>query len=286
MQNLLNDPTQEVRGSSLFALPAILSRLPFRKQKELALDMFLPMSMDESAEVRQRVLEALGEVIYTFNNKGTRTTTVPEEEDEGGGPPEELVKMFLGKRLVIPGHKALNTDPSWPLICAFNFPAVALVLGCSRWRAELRETYLSLAANPASAVRRSLAASVGEMAKIIGPQSSGEDLVPFWLKTIASDDEDVRLKALECLEVFFSALISASRAEALEGLLRSCEGGVLKGWRERELVAQSLKGIVQLAEDSEQILGWVRRIVRFVLQDNVSAVREAGVNAVCLFQAS
>ena len=56
-------------------------------------------------------------------------------------------------------------DPSRPLVCAFNYPAVALTLGRARWPA-LRNLYRALSENPSFKVRRTLAASLGEMARI------------------------------------------------------------------------------------------------------------------------
>jgi len=67
----------------LFALPALLSRLPSRLRRQVALSTILPLSRDESAPVRSGVLEALGEVFYTFHG------------DECG-PPDELLRLFLG----------------------------------------------------------------------------------------------------------------------------------------------------------------------------------------------
>lgn len=285
LQTLLRDVMPEVRSSSLFALPAILSRLPYKRRKRLSLDTILTMSMDDSSEVRQRVLEALGEVLYTFHSEES-----PRQEDERG-PPEELVQMFLGR--LTPLHtmfppsvqrqrdnmELFYTDPSRPLICAFNFPVVTLVLGRSRWNDDLCGPYLSLTASGLASVQRTLAASLGEMARIIGQQNATRDLLPVWLTAIKSSEQEVRLKALECFALFYQLLDDSARLSALAGLLRSCEGSIFKTWRERELVAQSLKGVVELADGSKEILGMVRGLLRCVLWDRVSAVREAGVEA-------
>ena len=74
-----------VRHSALFALAPILSRLPPSQRRSLALDTIVTLSTDDSATVRLGVLEALGEVLYTFH------------QDEGG-PPAQLVQLFLGRK--------------------------------------------------------------------------------------------------------------------------------------------------------------------------------------------
>lgn len=190
--------------------------------------------------VRSAVLEALAEVIYTFHDDDER-------------PPEQLLRLFLGIREDDDPHKTepeeekppsspasslswsdfvasvssssgtndgpepdIYDDPSRPLVCAFNMPAVALTVGRERWN-DLRELYHSLAYTPSFKVRRTLAASLGEMAKIIGPDQAHKDLLPVWWASVRSDEGDIRLRALEGSDVFVAALGADDRKEVLDG---------------------------------------------------------------------
>lgn len=313
LQNLFVDTSHEVRYSSIFALPAILTRLSPKRRRQMALETIVPMSTDESAKVRSTTLEILGEVIYTFYDETSpddsqsandETKTVyGAEEDEAL---DDLVRMFLGKRkedrrvrdgqqqpLPTP-HREMPefepdkdkardyfyTDPTRPLVVAFNFPAVALTLGRGRW-AELRESYLALARNPAVNVRRSLVASLGELAKIVGPENAKRDLIGVW-RDAARSEEEVRGKAVQCLEVFVGALADPDRVDVVRDIWNVWQYGGWKGWREREGLARSLKGIVGLllGNSDREALMLVRSLLRFALWDAVSAVREAGVEAV------
>lgn len=257
--------------------------------------MINSLARDESQTVRSGVLEALAEVIYTFH----------EDPD---GPPAELLRLFLGIRdgdickaeeahepspsppatpmswsefvssmsgiQKAEGHDIYD-DPSRPLVCAFNYPAVALTLGRDRWH-EIRELYLTLTQNTSLKVRRTLAASLGEMAKIVGPAHAKEDLVPVWWSSVRSEESEVRLKAIECLETLVPALDEAERLEVLKGL----NGDVwpyLKGWREREAVMKALTGWASTPGLDETML---RGLLRKGLQDTVASVREESVNAV------
>ncbi|KAJ6596787.1 armadillo-type protein [Mycena vulgaris] len=276
---LRRDSQWHVRHSALFALPAILARLPPMQRRALALDTILPLSIDESQPVRSGALESLGEVLFTFH----------EDID---GPPEELVQLFLGRRedrRVRDGQQAAQdrdqvlsslfgrptpkraaasrmdspltsfyTDPARPLICAFNYPAVALTLGRNRWD-ELREAYLEIADNREVAVRRSLAASLGELAKIT--------LMGVWWDALRSNEGEVREKLLECGEVFVAALGHAPRIAE----------GIFRGWRERKIIAKALTGLAQLV--GREISGVLRTLLRMALEDGVAAVREAAITA-------
>ncbi|KAJ6547456.1 armadillo-type protein [Mycena capillaripes] len=295
--NLRRDSQWHVRHSALFALPAILSRLSPAHRRTLALDTIIPLSTDESQPVRSGTLESLGEVLYTFH-----------EDDDG--PPEELVQLFLGRRedrRVRDGQQAVQdrdqilsslfgrptpqrsagsmmespltsfyTDPARPLICAFNYPAVALTLGRARW-GELRVAYLEIADNKEVAVRRSLAASLGELAKIIGEENAERDLMGVWWDAVRSEEEEVREKALECVEVFVAALRKEPQIAVVSGLLTIWQEGVFRGWRERQGIARSLVGLTNSV--GHDIPGVLRGLLRKALEDNVAAVREAAISA-------
>lgn len=272
-----------VRHSTLFALPAILSRLPPTERRTLALETILALFADDSPNVRSGVLEALGEVLHTFLG-------------DPDGPPNELVHLFLGRkedRRVRDGQQGLSsqgyrkaiqtpselffTDPKRPLICAFNFPAVALTLGGERW-CEIREVYLEIASNPANGVRRTLAASLGEIAKIIGSEQTQADLTDIWWTSIKADDEEVRTKAVECLYDLVGVIGKEAGKTLMQGLLTVWNQGILHGWRERELVGKNLFGWVNLLGLEGASLA--RAFLAKGLEDNAAAVRDTAISTV------
>ncbi|KAG9226403.1 hypothetical protein CCMSSC00406_0003282 [Pleurotus cornucopiae] len=307
-ESLRQDPVWHVRQSALFALPAILSRLPPQRRRILAMETVLPLSKDASSNVRTGVMEALGEVIYTFH------------KDENG-PPEQLLHLFLGrkedKRLrdgqqeasgrsgVSEGHQSIpsstlgsppsatgqgsNGDtpldpleafflyPDRAMVCAFNFPAVAATLGQARW-IEIREYYLQLAQNRMTGVRRTLAASLGAIAKIIGEENAESDLMDVWWDATRCEEEDVRMKAVECVGEFVAALGSSARLEIIRGLYTFWSEGLFRNWRERERIADILGDLSQLVGLADT--GIMRGLLMLALQDGVAAIREAAVSSI------
>ncbi|CAL1704938.1 unnamed protein product [Somion occarium] len=301
-KSLCHDPTWHVRHSSLFALPNILSRLEPPEKRQLALDIILPLSKDENATVRSGVMEALAEVMFTFH------------EDEGG-PPTELLELFLGipegqtERLPLeqlthqpqpgapmnwsefvasvtgtaPTPDARNTDiyhdPTRPLVCAFNFPAVALTLGRERWH-ELRSLYLELSLNSSLKVRKTLAASLGELAKIIGPKQAKQDLMGVWWGSVRAEEGEVRLKAIECLDVFAENIAEEDRRDIVGGLVSEVWDLKLRGWRERESAMKLLAPFVSMGGIQDDVL---LKFLMKGLEDLVAAVREAAVSSIPTF---
>ncbi|EGO20928.1 hypothetical protein SERLADRAFT_410491 [Serpula lacrymans var. lacrymans S7.9] len=280
-ESLRSDPVWHVRHSSLFALPALLSRLSPAQRRAVSLASIVPLSRDESAPVRSGVLEALGEVVYTFH----------EDED---GPPHELLRLFLGREedrrareaqqqnpspqssgsLGTPTLDPFYDDPARPLACAFNIPAVALTLGRARW-GELRALFLTLAQNRSIKVRRTLAASLGELAKVIGPEHAQRDLIGVWWDAMRCEEEsDIRMKAIEGVQTFVMALgHGEGRDTVMKGLLDIWEEGWLRKWREREGVVKALITLDGAPGRPEVI----SQILKKGLEDAVGGVREAAI---------
>ncbi|KAG6911451.1 hypothetical protein DXG01_014525 [Tephrocybe rancida] len=264
------DKVWHVRHSALFALPAILSRLPASQRRSLAVETIVKLSTDESSTVQCGVLEALGEVLYTFH-------------DDDTGPPEELVELFLGRRedrrvrdgQQLPG--LLINSLERPLICAFNYPAVALTLGKERW-GQLRDLYRELSENRGVKVRRSLAASLGELANIVGAENAQRDLIGVWWDGIRCEDEEVRTRAVESLSQLMGVVGTEVGDRLVLGLVTVCDEKMPRSWREREGIAQGLVAVAQNAGQKGRML--VVTLVLHALEDIVAAVREAGVRAV------
>ncbi|KZS99067.1 ARM repeat-containing protein [Sistotremastrum niveocremeum HHB9708] len=298
----VSDQDCEVRYSSIFGLPGILTRLSPGERQILALTVLRSLSSDPSSSVRGGILEILGETIHAFAS---------DEE----GPPEELIDMFLGEPLHRTTERRdsdsqslkmplaedffatieeserengfdftnldselekLDLDPSRALICAFNIPAIVLAMGESRWNGRLRDFYMSLWEVPSFRVRHTLTASLGEIAKIIGPENAKRDLLALWSERIGADEHEVRVTAVECLQTFLPALAPADRV-ALASSLVDLWSQRLHTWRERAALTELVAGFaIALGEEASHCV----TLMNLALSDSVAAVREAAVKTV------
>lgn len=170
--------------------------------------------------------------------------------------------------------ESFYSHPERHLICAFNYPAVALTLGRSRW-GELRELYVVLSRDTTVKVRRTLAASLGELAKIIGPNNAQQDLLPVWWDNIqCEEDGEVRLKAIECMGTFVDAL-GERKVEVAEGLLNVWKAGTLRGWRERHAAVGAIVGFIGSISEKKPTV--IKDLLKVALGDGVAGVREAAI---------
>lgn len=178
-----------------------------------------------------------------------------------------------------------RSDPERPMIIAFNFPAVALTLGQEGW-SRLQPTYSSLFENhnrvtvgPGSKVLHSLASSMHEIAKIIGPEASKQDLIPFFDRLLRQNDNELKAAVVENLDVFLLALPRKEAENQLRELRECWTGSFARDWHLRERLTQHISSLAPhlVLEDED---GSLVELMQLALGDPVSAVRAAGVQSV------
>jgi serine/threonine-protein phosphatase 4 regulatory subunit 1 len=275
---LVGDPHPDVRQNILFSLPPLVQRLPSQERRKLTFDTLTALSQDPEITVRESALDTLSETIYAF-------------VDDPLGPPDFLLQMYLGReedqivrngtRLITfdvpPPLEAFYLDTKRPLTLAFGFPAVTLTLGRDRW-GELRGAYLDLAANCMNDVKRSLAAGLGEIAKIIGPEDTRQDLVPVWWNSINCNDSATRIRAIENLDALTSVIGKEQGLSFWEGVMTNWENKVFRVWRERKIILQELVKVAGLL--GQEVLPVVGAIQTLALADPEQGVRDIAVESV------
>ncbi len=288
---LLTDKIWHVRQAACLSMPGLFGAIkdPALRREKVTSAVRL-FAEDVSRDVRSAVLEIIGELIYLFH-----------EDPEG--PPPHLVRFFKGdpydgteqpknETSIDLGEDSQAMDGMWdtsawgdtstdlerPLVVAFNMPAVVLTLGRDRWP-ELREMHAELTQNNSAKVRRSLAASLHEIAKIIGPEAARADLLPVFDRFFLSQESEVRAAAID----HFDELVVCLPADDAQGKLQLVKDHwtVLfsRDWRLRERIAQLIEPLAkQLLVGDED--GNLVALMQLALSDPVASVRAAGTKSV------
>ncbi len=171
-----------------------------------------------------------------------------------------------------------NIDPERPLVVAYNLPAVVLTLGADQW-SRLKLAHAELSQSDKVKVRKSLAASLHEVAKIIGQEATRDDLLPAATRFVMDDDAEVRTAMFDNIDVFLSCLPQGGAERMLWQLLSLWQSGSLRDWRLRERLALHIPSMAKqfLLTDEE---GNLVSLMQLALADPISAVRDA-VFTVC-----
>ena len=169
-------------------------------------------------------------------------------------------------------------EPERPLVVAYNLPAVVLTLGSGQW-SRLKQAHAELTRSDKPKVRKSLAASLHEVAKIVGQEATRDDLLPAATRFLTDDDFEVRTAIFENMDVFLSCLPQMEAERMLSQLLSLWSSGGLRDWRLREQLALHIPSMAKqfLLEDED---GNLVSLMQLALADPISAVRDAGIRCV------
>jgi serine/threonine-protein phosphatase 4 regulatory subunit 1 len=165
------------------------------------------------------------------------------------------------------------SDPSRPLICAYNFPAVILTMGRARWKGRMREYYLELLQDPTYKIRHTLTASIGEIAKIIGQEHTKRDILDFWQQRLKDDEPQLRLLAIDQLDKMLPLMDEMDR-DALLRQLPVIWRENFTGWRERLAVVERFRLLLEMTLPSNPVM---LSLFRGALRDPVAAIRVTAV---------
>lgn len=302
------DTLWHVRRAACLALPSLCKRLPPPVLRVQAVHHIKAFSTDSSRIVRSGALEVCGELTYLFFDDpdgvpdeilaiflGQATDTsapapppAPIEDNDLFAPLQSA--LDLEPFYDVPTANSTNTtasndewnssalllsarDPDRPVMCAFNYPAMVLTLGASRWP-QLQPYHLSLCHDKVAKVRQSLASSLHEIAKIIGPEQSDQTLLEPWSLFI-KDLDHIQGAVLEnCPTLLKSWSVDAGR-HALELLNEAWSE--IRIWRRREQVVKCLGELGERYMGAgEELLGVLNR----AFKDPVAAVRDQAVYVV------
>lgn len=287
VKQLANDTSFSVRravGSNLGNLSQVLGP---NKAVDLVLPIFLSLCHDEVWGVRKACAESIvkvsrgvtddarnAHIVKTFKalaEDTMRWVRVAAYQNLGQliytMKAEDVTPMFL-KIFTDMAFQSEGGDSDFAEYCAFSFPAVAAVMGPTRWR-ELDDAFMTLLKDVQWKVRKSLAHSLHEIAKIIGPDLADKSLTPS-IELFLRDLDEVKVGVLQNIELFLAALPPSQR-EQLTPTICSVPAES-ENWRLRNTVAAKLGLIARLLPPTF-VDKHISDLVFRLLDDSVTDVR-------------
>ncbi|RKP34517.1 armadillo-type protein [Dimargaris cristalligena] len=217
-------------------------------------------SREVSYPVQTSVFEVIGQLMVAFQHM-------------------DKVKEILIRHYLSVVESAVDQDvvttPELIFQCAYNFPAMLFIMGVSRWD-ELADAYMALTRFDHFEARKTLAHSLHEVAKLLGPEF-GEQYHEKVFGYFLVDLDEIQLAVVAHLTDFLDCLYPVARERCLPQILEvfQHEGN---NWRARETMARQLAPLCRLYPE--------RTVVRHLLpltvywaRDQVAAVRAAAASA-------
>lgn len=270
LNRVLLDHIWQVRQAACYSLPGVFAIQPRNNaRRENLLLIMRALKQDISPNVQLAAFEMIGEIIYLFH-------------DDENGVPDELVRLFMGQPM--DAHDEGNdvneilTNSDYALIVAFNFPAVVLTLGPKQW-CRLRELYKRLTTHAHNNVRNSLAASLHQMAKLIGSKAACQDLIPVSDQFFHDTCVEVTATMLEHMDEFWLMLPVEAAREQLLRVPALWLTDYAHEWRLRQSIAAHIPALIptMLLGDED---GCLITLSLLALNDPVNALRNIGIQCV------
>ena len=101
---------------------------------------------------------------------------------------------------------------------SYNFPAFVYVTGKDHWP-KYKKLYLKLTASNDVPTLKSLSASLHEIARILGPELTDNDLLPIADRFLKHSNSDVRMACMQNLHVFLAEVDPEKRSNYIQYIL-------------------------------------------------------------------
>lgn len=227
---------------------------------------------DELAEVRENeltdaILNFLKDSnkwvkISAYKNLGPFISTL-----EGLKVNEKLIENYL--HMADSNVNNLAPDNEIIFACSYNFPAVVLTLGPSKWPTLVKLFQTLVKGN--EKIRKPIACSLHEIAKIIGEEKAEKDLVGVLERFLHDSNDDVKYGAIQNL-AFFLKVFRMDKRENMVDIFLELQRDQKK-WRIRELIARQIDKLT-LIFPPEITFRIIAPISFKLCSDSVAFVRE------------
>ena len=128
---------------------------------------------------------------------------------------------------------------------SFNFPAFALVFGPDEWP-RFQSLYHKLAKFNDPRIKKTLAASIHELAMILGPKYTEQDLLPCMEKFLKDKQMDIKVLALKNMHIFLKEISPEKRSGFIKYIVQTFEEAGKTEWRQKQILAQNIGNYAEL----------------------------------------
>ena len=217
-KTLASDSNLTVKKTTVEILPKIAKFLEKDNISKEILPIYYNFAKDEKQQVKNAALEIYGEFLTLLNQN--------KEEDYS-----ELLNFYVNSI-----NELNSSKKEIKLIiqkCAYNFPAVLQFFGAKSWE-KLKPCFSKLANEKDEKIKLPIAASLGEIANILGNNLTESDLLDyvqlFW-KT-SSQNSQLKIKVLTILPEIIKRIPSNKKNTYLE-YIKLMIGNKEDKWRKR-----------------------------------------------------
>ncbi|EQC39152.1 hypothetical protein SDRG_03358 [Saprolegnia diclina VS20] len=265
---LAKDEIWGVRKACAESLVDMSKTLAPEKRASALTPLFTAFSHDASKWVRIAAYQQLGPYLSTLPPHEITETLTTSYADMATRPTALLLS---------------GAEADMKFHCAYNFPAVLLTLGRDGWP-RISRAFEALTVDGFWKVRRTLAHSLHEIARILGPEMTEAHLTSAF-DTFLQDIDDVKMGSITHFADFLAAISPTARHEYLAVLAEfndfQAHSKFKLKWRFRGLISEQLPAICTLFPPADTF-AIVAPLIFQLVTDDVACVRDSSFHAVPL----
>ena len=257
VNSFVNDNSNRVRKEVANQLIKISEKVPQDLFKKKLLPVYKKLSTDENPYVKKVAAEILPKITKLCDNETISKELLPifnsfvhEEKSIVKNVAIEIFGEFISLiqpnnaetfselldfyvNTILELHSSKRENKSIIQKCAYNFPAVLQFFGPNSW-SKLKPCFAKMAGEKDEKIKMPLAASMGEISKLLGSEITESDLLEYvdqFFKS-SSQNSELKIKILKCLPDIIKNIASNRKNSYLE-FTKYMIGNKDDKWRKR-----------------------------------------------------
>ena len=216
-EKISKDSMWNVRKVAVEILPKITKLCDKEIISSKLLNIFKSFCQDQKNFVRYEAVEIFGEFLSLLDKDDIKNYT-------------QLLDFYIN---TIEECTKNNKKDDLTIIkkCAYNFPAVLVMYGAENWE-KLKPCFIKMAEQKDDRIKMPLAASLGELSKILGNEVTENDLLDFVDKFYKENNSEMKMKILGILPDIIRNISSNKKNQYLENI-KIMIGNKEDKWRKR-----------------------------------------------------
>ncbi|CAG9329754.1 unnamed protein product [Blepharisma stoltei] len=284
--SLATDPIVKIRKLIAYCVPKAAKQVSDPVYLEKLLNIYIALSHDAIWGVRKCCVEGFSTMIQAYNEETQIKTLQPrflELMKDKSNSVKQAALLQLGEIIanskaplpetILDQFTALSQNSAskgeFQHHCAFYLPGVLQIMGPEAW-VTLCHPYFQLCSEGENIAKKSIAASIHEVAKIIGPENASNDLVTVF-QGMFLETNPAKNVALENLSNFLKYIKEESRPVFLQYIKKGSKNAGI--WRTRYAIAKQLEDLVDLYPISV-VLGDIWPVIVELCKDKIAKIRD------------
>jgi len=241
-QTLSHDDCAAIRQKCCEMLPSICKISRSELVSQYLLPIYFLLTNDPEESIKNTALSIFGEFIFYLQREDIKLHT-------------ELLQFYINQIMNLYECKKNITNITPLYKCAYSFPSVLLAyyrkVSNKKWN-DLKTVYMKFVNDQDPKIKKTIAHSFGEVAKILDPKISETEICPLILTMYNSNNQDIKKIIISILPEYLYSINDKKTKLLFIDLFKSTLKNIIKSkkWRERYNFLKTIGRLINIYDNS------------------------------------